>query len=108
MILSTFSFFQNGTVCPGKPLVSLSNFFILSERKPRKREKKTFPQAKEALVNRPEKVDQEPGSFGFLVNLRAYRTESFGFLPEIQGNQEKRVDQGKPKVFPTFPFRGKN
>lgn len=58
-----------------KPEVPEVQLFVSLGKDQRKREK--------ALVNRPEMVDQEPGSFGFLVNLRAYRTESFGFLPEI-------------------------
>ena len=61
-----------------------------------------------APFNRPEMLDKEPGSFGFLVNLQAYRAESFAFLPEIQGNQAERVYQGKPKVFLSFPKEGKN
>jgi len=53
-------------------------------------------------------VDRESGSFGMLVNLQAYRTQSFAFLPENQGNQKERVYQGKPQVFLSFLKERKN
>jgi hypothetical protein len=82
--------------------------YVLQKGSLEREKRRPFPQAKEASVNRPEMVDKEPGSFYLSVNLQAYRTQSFAFLPEIQGNQKERVELVNPKGFPTFPFRGKN
>ena len=61
-----------------------------------------------APFKRPEMVEEGAFSFGLSVNLQAYRTQSFAFLPEIQGNQKERVEKEKPKVFLSFLKERKN
>jgi hypothetical protein len=49
-------------------------------------------------------LDKEPGSFYLSVNLQAYRTQSFAFLPENQGNQKERVELVNPKIYQYYRF----
>jgi hypothetical protein len=107
----------------------LCQFFLPLGKDQKGEKRRPFPQAKEPPFNllfrsngkdgskgksaiypfkRPEMVDKEPGSFYLSVNLQAYRTQSFAFLPEIQGNQKERVDSLKPQVLRIFLKERKN